>query len=536
MRDKISRFVDKMWRFFIRTSSFVRKELFGSLRQPRLMLTLVLGPFLILLLFGLGYRVEPQSLRTLFVLSEDSPFQGRLEEYSEDISPQLEMVGIRESLAQGLGELRRGNVDLVVVLPEHPVESIRNSERAVFTLYHNEIDPYQVDYIDAFARIYVDELNRRVLADVAGSGQEESASAEEALVQTQTAAANLRQALEAGNRGQAIEHRNELERGLNALLLAVGSGSQLVSDLEERFGLEESQEAEIRERLARMRQLFQSLQSLTATAAGSEIGEDEAEVARQIEEEAGAMEKTIDEFQTIAPGVLVSPFRAEIESVSPGSLRVSDFYVPSALALLAQHLAVTFGALSIVRDRQRGTMELFQVSPLGPLEGLLGKYVSYFLLEGLLLAILTALSLWVLRVPVLGSWGAYFLALSTLIFTGLGLGFVLSLLARNTSQAVQYSMIVLLASIFFSGLFLSLQLLRPAVQVVSWTLPATYGTQMLQDVMLRGAFSNEDASLLAALLGMGVAFFLAAWYLLRREMGLRRIGDDGAERPLPEQQ
>lgn len=132
-----------VWRFLIRTSAFIRKELFGSLRQPRLMLTLVLGPFLILLLFGLGYRVEPQLLRTLFVLGEDSPFRGQLDQYAEDISPQLEMAGTSESLGEALVELRQGNVDLVVTLPERPVESIRNSERAVFTLYHNEIDPFQ---------------------------------------------------------------------------------------------------------------------------------------------------------------------------------------------------------------------------------------------------------------------------------------------------------------------------------------------------------------------------------------------------------
>lgn len=524
MRDRIWRFRDKVWRFFIRSSSFIRKELFGSLRQPRLMLTLVLGPFLILLLFGLGYRVEPQLLRTLFVLGEDSPFRGQLDQYAEDISPQLEMAGTSESLGEALVELRQGNVDLVVTLPEQPVESIRNSERAVFTLYHNEIDPYQADYIDAFARIYVDELNRRILADMAENGQEESASVGDALSQTQTAAAALRQDLQAGDRAQAVQHRNELDQGINALTLALGGSSQLIADLEQRFGMEGDNDTEIDERLARMREQLQSLQSLATTTEG---GSEEAEAARQIEEEAGALETSLEEFQAIAPQVLVSPFRAEVQSVSERTLQVSDFYVPSALALLAQHLAVTFAALSIVRDRQQGTMELFQVSPLGPLEGLLGKYVSYFLLEGLLLAVLTALSLWVLGVPILGSWGTYVLVMCTLIFTGLGLGFVLSLLARNTSQAVQYSMIVLLASIFFSGLFLSLQLLRPAVRIVSWMLPATYGTQMLQDVMLRGVFPMEDTLLLAALFAMGVAFFVAAWYLLRRKMGLRRLKDNG---------
>jgi ABC-2 type transport system permease protein len=80
-------------------------------------------------------------------------------------------------------------------------------------------------------------------------------------------------------------------------------------------------------------------------------------------------------------------------------------------------------------------------------------------------------------------------------------------------------MIVLLASIFFSGLFLGLELLRPFVHVVSWMLPATYATQMLQDVMLRGTFTRPE--LLTALLLVGVSLFVLAWALLRRTMARR---------------
>jgi ABC-2 type transport system permease protein len=116
----------------------------------------------------------------------------------------------------------------------------------------------------------------------------------------------------------------------------------------------------------------------------------------------------------------------------------------------------------------------------------------------------------------LGNWGNFAAIVAVLILAALGLGFVISLVAQTTTQAVQYSMIVLLASIFFSGLFLGLDLLRPAVQVVSWMLPATYATQMLQDVMLRGTFTRPD--LLLALGAIGVALFVLAWALLSRTM------------------
>jgi ABC-2 type transport system permease protein len=96
------------------------------------------------------------------------------------------------------------------------------------------------------------------------------------------------------------------------------------------------------------------------------------------------------------------------------------------------------------------------------------------------------------------------------------MGFVISLLAETTSQAVQYAMIVLLASVFFTGFFLSLDLMADWIQVISWLLPATYGVQWLQEIMLRGM--APDPLLLWVLGGFGMTLFVVAWILLRRLM------------------
>jgi ABC-2 type transport system permease protein len=130
---------------------------------------------LILLLFAIGYNVEAQPVRTIFVVDPESPVRDIMDEYTSGINPLLETVTISDSLTQAQAELRRGNIDLVVVVPPNPAESIRNSEQAVFDLYHREIDPYQISYVEAFARIYTDEVNRRVLANVAQQGQQETA-------------------------------------------------------------------------------------------------------------------------------------------------------------------------------------------------------------------------------------------------------------------------------------------------------------------------------------------------------------------------
>ena len=81
------------------------------------------------------------------------------------------------------------------------------------------------------------------------------------------------------------------------------------------------------------------------------------------------------------------------------------------------------------------------------------------------------------------------------LFASIGLGFVISLASASDAQAVQYTMILLLASLFFSGFFLSVGQLQDAAKWSSLLLPVSYGMRLLRDVMLRGAPIDRDCSL-----------------------------------------
>jgi ABC-2 type transport system permease protein len=115
-----------------------------------------------------------------------------------------------------------------------------------------------------------------------------------------------------------------------------------------------------------------------------------------------------------------------------------------------------------------------------------------------------------------GHWTSYALAVAVLLFTSLGVGFLISLISQTDTQAVQYSMLLLLASIFFSGFFLDLRLMWEPMKVLAWSLPATYGIRMLQDIMLRGA--SAPALVLYGLALIGVVLFFVDWLILRRRM------------------
>jgi ABC-2 type transport system permease protein len=181
-----------------------------------------------------------------------------------------------------------------------------------------------------------------------------------------------------------------------------------------------------------------------------------------------------------------------------------------------QHLSITFASLSIVRERRSGIIELFRVAPISAFETLVGKFLSYLFFEILLAGVITFLAVWLLKVPMFGQWTSYALAVIVLLFTSLGVGFLISLISQTDTQAVQYSMLLLLASIFFSGFFLDLRLMWEPMKILAWSLPATYGIRMLQDIMLRGA--STPAILLQGLALIGFALLIIDWLILRQRM------------------
>ena len=140
--------------------------------------------------------------------------------------------------------------------------------------------------------------------------------------------------------------------------------------------------------------------------------------------ELGELETTLAEFTSISPSVIVSPFRSEAQSVANLTPDITAFFAPGVLVLLLQHIAVTFGALSVVRERQIGTVELFRVAPISPGEVLVGKYLSYLIFGGLLAAVLTLLLRYALGVPMLGNWWHYVLVIGLILLASLGIGLV----------------------------------------------------------------------------------------------------------------
>ncbi len=497
-----------MKRFFIRIFAFVRKEIINVLRQPRLVLTLVLGPFLILFIFGLGFRDEAQALRTLFVVERDSPLRPYVEEYATTLGPQLVYAGMTEDLEAALRVLQNQEVDDVVHIPPDAAQIIDRQEQVTFTIYHNELDPTQAGYVEFAMNIYVDELNRRVLSELYRDRQEQATGMREDVEEAQEVVSEAREALQ---RDDLPATRQQLQ-ALNRALERYGTDPE--DQLEGPAG---SDDADAPDTLADTTILSQTLALLAglsrdADALDEELDDPQIEdtetysaTLAQIDQDLQELHAILTTVEEVPAPVLLSPFLIETVNIVPVDLEMADYYTAGVLALLLQHVAITFAALSIVQENLLGALRLFQVAPVSPFEILVGKYLSYIILIGAILVLLTLLIIFIMNVPMLGSWGQYALVALAVTFTSLSYGFLISLLSTTMSQAVQASMIMLLASVFFTGFFQGLDLLMPWTGVISWALPATYGRIFYEQVMFRAMPVSQFLMLGLVLIG-GVLF------------------------------
>ena len=242
------------------------------------------------------------------------------------------------------------------------------------------------------------------------------------------------------------------------------------------------------------------------------------EIIRRAAEEgqAEAEAQGLPDAGRIPPNVIAEPTVARIVNVAPIVPTVVGYYGPAVLALILQHMAVTLIALSVVRERTSGVIELFRISPVSAWEVVAGKILGFGFLAGVIALASLALLIFGLGVPMLGTPLQLAGVVSLLIVSSLGLGLLISIISDSERQAVQLSLLVLLAAVFFSGFVLPISEFSAPVRTAAYLIPVTNGIVLIQDVMLRGEIREVWQALLLAAIGLVLLF--ACWLLLRRSM------------------
>ena len=384
----------------IRMGSFTGKELREVLRRPGVLLSLIVGPFLIMFIFGLGYSGYREPFATEIVIPEGGSLPRDPEYYAELAPGRLDVRDVGSDAAAAEDRLRNGEIDLLIVAPENASAELRSGRPTTIRVAWNQVDPVYDQLAGLATSILVSSLNAEIIEEAAAEGI----------------------SFAEGELGPAVPN--------------------------------------------------------------------------------------------VPPEVIARPTTAETENVAPTEPNVLSFFGPAVFALVLQHLAITLTALSLVRERLSGQMDRFRVAPVSSMELLVGKYVAYAVLSLAVAGIVGVLLVGVLGVPLLGGVLPFVGIVLLLTFASLGVGLLISLIADSERQAVQLSMLVLLASVFFSGFVLPVSDFADWTQYLAYSLPVTHGIGLLQDHMLRGQLSNTW--MLGVLAGIGLILYVGSLLRLRR--------------------
>ena len=159
--------------------------------------------------------------------------------------------------------------------------------------------------------------------------------------------------------------------------------------------------------------------------------------------------------------------------------------VPGLVGVILTMTMIMFTSAAIVREQERGNMEMLITTPLAPLELMIGKIIPYIFIGAVQVTIILGLGHLLFNVPINGGLAQLSLATFLFICASLVLGLVISTIAKNQLQSMQMTVFILLPSILLSGFMFPYEGMPLEAQYVSEALPATHFIRLIRGVVLR---------------------------------------------------
>jgi ABC-2 type transport system permease protein len=205
----------------------------------------------------------------------------------------------------------------------------------------------------------------------------------------------------------------------------------------------------------------------------------------------------------------MAPRRIEIRTLYNPEKRTAVQIVPALIGVILTMTMVLFTSGAIVRERERGNLELLIATPLSSLELMVGKLLPYVVIGLIQTTIILIVGAWLFSVPVVGRLVDLYAAALVFIAATLGLGLFVSTLAQTQFQAFQLAFLTLLPSILLSGFMFPFEGMPEVAQWIAQLLPLTHFNVIIRGIMLRGADLPE-----AWLQLLKLAAFLTAMLLV----------------------
>ena len=190
---------------------------------------------------------------------------------------------------------------------------------------------------------------------------------------------------------------------------------------------------------------------------------------------------------------------SSVDSVSPVTISTSTRmmynpqmksafnFVPGVMGMILMLVCAMMTSVSIVREKERGTMEVLLVSPVKPFSVILAKAIPYFVVSAFILLIVLCLSVFLIKVPISGSLMWVVLVSLLFILVSLSIGILISTLVAKQEVAILISgMVLMLPTMLLSGMLFPIESMPKVLQWISWCVPAKWYIDSIKVMMIQG--------------------------------------------------
>ncbi|HVZ64085.1 MAG TPA: ABC transporter permease [Lacunisphaera sp.] len=189
-------------------------------------------------------------------------------------------------------------------------------------------------------------------------------------------------------------------------------------------------------------------------------------------------------------------FNADLES--------RDYYVPGVIAMLVMLLSLMLTSMAIVREKEVGTIEQIMVTPIRPVEFILGKCAPFAVIGFVNTAMVTAIALLWFQIPFRGSFLLLLLGVALFLLSTLGVGLFISTVSQTQQQAMMTTFFFFFPALLFSGFIFPIANMPPVIQWLSLLDPLRYMLVVIRGVFLKGVGFDVLWTQFAALAALGV--------------------------------
>ena len=193
-------------------------------------------------------------------------------------------------------------------------------------------------------------------------------------------------------------------------------------------------------------------------------------------------------------------------------------FVPGVVGMVMLLICCMMTSIAIVREREMGTMEILLASPLPSLDIVLAKLVPYMIISLIDMATILSIAYFLMHVPMAGSLVVYVLTTTIYIFTALMLGLLISTLVNTQLAAMLISLLLIVPTIYLSGMVFAIESMPVPAQVISNIVPTKWFISASRKIMVEGVSIQYVATEIRALVIEGLIFMLLAWRFFKTRL------------------